>query len=38
MRPAGGDRGSPQRVKGGQTDVRENILVVSDRTGGEGEY
>ena len=30
MRPAGGNRRSPQRVKDGQTDVRENILVVSD--------
>ena len=30
MRPARGDRRSPQRVKDGQTDVRENIIVVSD--------
>ena len=30
MLPAGGDRRSPQKVKDGQTDVREDILVVSD--------
>ena len=30
MRPAGGDRRSPQRVRNGQTNVRENIIVVSD--------
>ena len=30
MRPAGGDRQSPQRVKNGQADVRENIAVVPD--------
>ena len=30
MRPAGGDRRSPQKVKDGQTDVRENIIFVSD--------
>ena len=30
MRPARGDRRSPQRVKNGQTDVRENITVASD--------
>ena len=29
MRPAG-DRRSPQKVKDGHTDVRENIIVVSD--------
>ena len=30
MRPAGGDRWSPHRVKKGQTNVRENIIFVSD--------
>ena len=30
MRPAGGDRRSPQKVRDGQTDVRKNIIVVSD--------
>ena len=30
MRPAGWDRRSPQKEKDGQTDVRENIIVVSD--------
>ena len=29
MRPGGGDRRSPQKVKDGQTDLRENIIVVS---------
>ena len=27
MRPAGGDRRSPQKVKDGQTDVRKNMVV-----------
>ena len=30
MWPAGGDRWSPQKVKDGQTDVRKNIIVVSE--------
>ena len=30
MRPAGGDRRSPQKVKDGHTDVREKIIVISD--------
>ena len=30
MRPAGGDRRSPQNIKNGQMDVRENIVVVPD--------
>ena len=30
MWPAGGDRRSPQKIKDGQTDVSEDIVVVSD--------
>ena len=30
MRPAGGDRQSPQKVKDGQTDVSDMMIVVSD--------
>ena len=30
MRPAGGDRRSPQKVKDGQTDVSDKMIVVSD--------
>ena len=30
VRPAGGDRQSPQKVKDGQTDVRLKIILVSD--------
>ena len=31
MRPAGGDRRSPQEVKDGHTEVREKMLVISVR-------